>query len=84
MICTTKEAKNRWCPEVRLAGLSKNKINIYPAHNRWQNPDKETIWQECCCLAADCVAWCWHDKRAGMGYCGKVGKGRNVPIKRDR
>ena len=70
MICTVEEAKNTWCPSVRISGISNNKKHYFHTYNRWINPNGKIVWYECCCLANACMAWCWHDKKSGRGYCG--------------
>ena len=73
---TEDEAREKWCPFVRLQ-------YDHPAINRtWDTPNPG----KCRCIASDCMAWRWaeqgHDpddmpgigEHPSTGYCGLAGK----------
>lgn len=77
MMCTEKEAMERWCP------LSRVHVPGDPAtaHNRvalmrgdeWEHARKAPASY---CVASACMAWRFLDERPGdsRGYCGAFGK----------
>ena len=72
---TEDEAKQKWCPMVRLGSVNGN------AHYEgfcWNNRGDDT--HEANCIASECMAWredsYWNgeSKRITAGYCGLAGK----------
>ena len=63
---TEHEAKNLWCPMVRLREQNA------PAHNRRILGVGETEHDFCYCIGSRCAMWRWaHDDD---GFCGLAGK----------
>lgn len=52
MNVTESEAKQKWCPEVRLDG-----------DNRFVSKTGEILWGGRYCIGSDCMMWRWAQKR---------------------
>lgn len=68
MLLTEEQAREKWCPFVRMG---------QGGHNRWSDMAQETRDLElvgCECIASDCMAWRWEAKYKPYGYCGLAGK----------
>lgn len=73
---TEKEAKQRWCPMVRII--------MTPQDSTWQNQGLTNRtaflkdgFPNCCCIGSNCMLWRWeedwtHTGRK-IGYCGLAG-----------
>jgi hypothetical protein len=64
---TEQEAKNRWCPMIRLEiGPENAKWQGIAFTNRGEKFEPETIT----CIASRCMFWCWVEGQGDDGYCG--------------
>lgn len=71
---TEEQAKGKWCPFTRVAGLpgSAAEGNVY---NRWPGED---ILSSATCMGSACMAWRWDgadpaDRSKFNGHCGLAG-----------
>jgi hypothetical protein len=79
---TEKEAKQRWCPMVRII--------MTPQDSTWQNQGLTNRtaflkdgFPNCCCIGSNCMMWRWiilpldckeQKCKEAIGYCGLAGK----------
>lgn len=64
MICTETEAREKWCPHVRMM-----------PHEDWRpmNRDPDLTFDQCQCIASRCMMWVWDDNLIDptrVGSCG--------------
>jgi hypothetical protein len=64
MIRTQKEAREMWCPR-----CSRNKIV-----EKYDTGRTAVYSPETCCIASECMMWCFSDKNEDVGYCGLGGE----------
>lgn len=50
MILTEAEARQKWCPHVRMGSVG---------HNRWSDTSDPIGLAGCECVASSCMSWCW-------------------------
>lgn len=59
--CTEEEAKQRWCPFVRVVKTdvtgSEGGDRVWLASNRGEEEPVGGL--DCCCVASECMAWQW-------------------------
>ncbi len=88
MILTEKEAKTKWCPEVRMIDEReefKNQNSSNRTFSVLEELDPNPSFS--CCIASDCMMWRYKeyeyvkvenvapsDKKTLEGYCGLAGK----------
>jgi hypothetical protein len=71
MIYTEDEAKEKWCPMVRM--MDDSSFNHPVAYNRcWLSGDTEDNPDEARCIGSRCMAWRWFIANE-KGYCGLAG-----------
>lgn len=69
MILTEKEARTKWCPEIRWI---KNGMEL--------TCNRPSPWRHENCIASNCMFWRWgnggnaYRNEERVGYCGKGGK----------
>ncbi len=76
MYYTENEAKEKWCPMVRVSSTDTKGMGV-PAYNRYQALEKITSNPKSSrCIASECMMW--RRVPAGelkdKGYCGFAGK----------
>lgn len=64
---TEEEAKEKWCPMVRLHCVDSHCADNRLANN-YELPDGTL------CIASECMMWRWHSANKEYGYCGLAGK----------
>lgn len=70
MILPEDEAKQKWCPWVRMGD---------GAHNRWSTEADNLGLVGCSCVASACMAWRpVPSVGKGHGYCGAAGPSDSV------
>ena len=81
MIVTEEQARRKWCPQAMSYA---SHLGGHAAVNR--RHDTGEPWQDCNCIASDCMMWRWaeqgHDAgdmpgtgvHPSTGYCGLAGK----------
>jgi len=82
MLCTSEEARKKWCPLARVSitgkapvgidVLSTQMVLIPTSHNRLYSPDQQAFSTDgCYCLARGCMFWEQTHEVDGVscGYC---------------
>lgn len=62
MVCTEKEAIEKWCPYIRFVTI--NNLKITNRHQRSHDPYHNTH-----CIGSKCMKWTWRDDNHDIGYC---------------
>lgn len=76
MLMTEEQARETWCPFVRIA---LDYGDYATAGNRGWADKTDHLYKDCRCLASKCMAWRWSsfktvDGQMPCGYCGLAGK----------